>query len=126
MGSAKYCKIKKLLPYNLIRFIIIDYFTSRSQFAVFKSLKSDTLYSNTGVPQGTVLAPFYSICTRPIAIHLTNHVLSLNLPMTVLIVLIYDDNSLRYIDKINKFATHCKINFFELNVKKTKEMIIDF
>ena len=26
----------------------------------------------------------------------------------------------------NKFVTYCKINFLELNVKKTKEMIIDF
>ena len=50
---------------------IIDYLTSRSQLVVFKSLKSNTLFSNTGVPQGT----------RPIAIHPTNHVLLLNLPM---------------------------------------------
>ena len=28
--------------------------------------------------------------------------------------------------EINKFVTYCKINFLELNVKKTKEMIINF
>ena len=44
------------VPSDMILWII-DYLTSRSQFVVFQSLKSDTLYSNTGVPQGTVLAP---------------------------------------------------------------------
>ena len=40
--------------------------------------------------------------------------------------LISDDNSSKYVDEINKFATYCKTNFLELNVKKTIEMIIDF
>ena len=41
-----------------------DYLTSRSQIVVFQSLKSDTVYWNTGVPQGIVLAPFlFSLCT---------------------------------------------------------------
>ena len=39
---------------------IIDYLTSRSLFVVFQSLKSDILYSNTGVPQGSILAPLLS------------------------------------------------------------------
>ena len=45
------------VPSDMILWII-DYLTSCSQFVVFQSLKYDTLYSNTGVPQGTVLAPF--------------------------------------------------------------------
>ena len=36
---------------------IIDYLSSHSQIVVFQTFKSVTLYSNTGVPQGTVLAP---------------------------------------------------------------------
>ena len=85
---------------------IIDYLTSCSQFVVFQALKSDTLYSNTGVPQGTVLAPFYSVWTHLIVVHSTNHVLLLNLPMTVLNRLIFDDDSSKYVDEINKFATY--------------------
>ena len=46
--------------------------------------------------------------------------------MTVLIRLISDDYSSKYFDEINKFATYCKTNFLELNIKKTKEIIIDF
>ena len=45
---------------------------------------------------------------------------------TVLIGLISDDDGSKYIDEINKFATYCRTHFIELNVKKTKEMIIDF
>ena len=44
------------VPSDMILWII-EYLTSRSQLVVLQSLKSDTLYSNTGVPQGTALAP---------------------------------------------------------------------
>ena len=44
----------------------------------------------------------------------------------MLIGLISDGDSSNYVDEIYKFATDCKTNFVELNVKKTKEMIIDF
>ena len=44
----------------------------------------------------------------------------------MLIGLTYDDDSPKYVDEINKFATCCKTNFIELNVKKTNKMIIDF
>ena len=113
------------VPSDMILWII-DYLTYRSQFVVFQSLKSNTLYSNTRLPQGTVFAPFYSVCTRPIAVRPTNHVLLLNLPMTLLIGLTSDDDSSKYFEEINKFATYCKRNFLELNVKKTNKMMIDF
>ena len=41
--------------------------------------------------------------------------------MTVLIGLISDDDSSKYVDEINKFVTYWKINFLELNVKKKKK-----
>ena len=42
----------------------------------------------------------------------------------MLIGLISDDDSSKYVDEINKFATYCKTNILQLNVKNTKEMII--
>ena len=105
---------------------IIDYLTSRSQFVVFQSSKSDTLYSNTGVPQGTVLAPFlFSLCTSNRRTSNESCSIVKFADDTVLIGLISDDDSSKYVDEINKFATYCKTNFLEINVKKTKEMIID-
>ena len=44
----------------------------------------------------------------------------------MLIGFISDDDSSKYADEINKFATHFKINFLNINVMKTKNMIIDF
>ena len=44
----------------------------------------------------------------------------------MLIGLNSDDDSSKYVDEINKFATYCKTNFVELNAKKKKYMIIDF
>ena len=45
---------------------------------------------------------------------------------TVLIELISHDDSSKYVDEINKYATYCKTYILELNVRKTKEMIIHF
>ena len=114
------------VPSDMILWII-DYLTSHSQFVVFQSLKSDTLYSNTGVPQGTVLAPLL-FCLYTSDCRSSNKSCSIVkfVDDTVLIGLISDDGSSKYVDEINKFATYCKTNFLELNVEKKKEMIIDF
>ena len=105
---------------------IIDYLTSRSQFVVYQSLKSDTLYSNTGVPQGTVLAPLlFSLYTSDCRSSNESCSIVKFADDTVLIGLIFDDDNSKYVDEINKSANYCKANFLELNVDKTKEMIID-
>ena len=44
----------------------------------------------------------------------------------MLIGLISDDDSSKYVDDINKFAIYCRTNVLELDAKKSKEMIIDF
>ena len=93
---------------------IIDYLTSRSQFVVFQSLKSDTLYSNTGVPQGTVLAPLlFSLYTSDYRSSNESCSIVKFADDTVLIGLISDYDSSKYVDEINKFVTYCKINFLE-------------
>ena len=93
---------------------IIDYLTSRSQFVVFQSLKSDTLYSNTGVPQRTVLAPFlFSLCTSDCRSPNESCSIVRFADDTVLIRLISDDDSSKYVDEINTFAAYCKTNFLE-------------
>ena len=106
---------------------IIDYLTSRSQFLVFQSLKSDTLYFNTGVPQGTVLAHFlFSLYTSDCRSFFQSCSIVKFANDTVLIGLMSDDDSSKIVDEINIFATYCRTYFLELNVEKTKEMIIDF
>ena len=43
----------------------------------------------------------------------------------MLIGLISDHDCSKHVDEINKFATYCRANFFELNVLMTNGMIID-
>ena len=107
------------VPSDMILWII-DYLTYRLQFDVFQSLKYDTLYSNTGVPQGTVLA-LLLFCLYTSDCRSSNESCSIVnfADDTVLIGLISDDDNSKYVDEINKFATYCKTNFAELNVKKT-------
>ena len=43
-----------------------------------------------------------------------------------MIGLIKDDDDTIYQQQLAMFVDHCDANFLELNVSKTKEMIIDF
>ena len=84
------------------------------------------IYTNAGVPQGTVLAPLsFSLNTSDCRSSNESCSIVEFADVTVLIGLISDDDSSKYVDEINKFATYCEANFLELDVKKTKEMIID-
>ena len=73
---------------------IIDYLTSLPQFVVFQSLKSDTLYSNTGVPHCTVLAPLlFSLYTSQCRSSNESCSIVKFADYSVLIELISDDDS---------------------------------
>ena len=86
---------------------IIDYLTYRSQFVIFQSLKSDTLYSNTGLPLDTVLAPFlFSLCTSDCRSSNESCSIVKFADDAVFIGLICVDDSSKYVDEINKSATY--------------------
>ena len=94
----------------------IDYLTSRSQFVVLQSLKSDTLCGNAGVQQGTVLAPvLFSLFTFDCRSSNQSFSIVKFADDKVLIELTSDDDSSKYVNEINKFATYCKTIFVELN-----------
>ena len=128
--------VNKLLAMNVdFRTVlwIFDYLTFRPQFVKLRSSSnsnvfiSDTVFTNTGAPQGTVLAPFlFSLYTSD---HRQNHD---SCPLikfaddTALSGLISDNDDLDYKNEISQFVNWCDENFLDLNVSKTKEMIIDF
>ena len=88
---------------------------------------SDTVYTNTGCPQGTVLSPYlFSIYTSDSRETHEQCSLCKYADDTALTGLILNDDSVHYIHALNAFVNWCESNFLELNVDKTKEMVIDF
>ena len=126
--------VDKLLTMNVdFRTIlwIFDYLTFRPQFVrlrnSFRVFNSEITFTNTGAPQGTVLAPFlFSLYT---ADHRQTHS---SCPLikfaddTALSGLISDNDDVQYKNEISDFVNWCDMNYLDLNVGKTKEMIIDF
>ena len=115
------------VPCGLIRWTF-EYLTNRSQYVkIDQSSISNVIFSNTGAPQGSVLAPFlFTVYTSDCRSQ------SLKCPLikfaddTALIGLISKDDDGVFLSQVDSFVNHCDTNHLELNVSKTKEMLIDF
>ena len=128
--------VQKLLSMNVdFRTIlwIFNYLTLRPQFVKIRSSSnsnvfiSDTVLTNTGAPQGTVLAPFlFSLYTSDHRQTYDSCPLIKFADDTALSGLISENDDSDYKNEITKFVEWCDENFLDLNVSKTKEMIIDF
>ena len=108
---------------------ILNYLTDRSQYVRITSKRtlSHCLQSNTGAPQGTVLAPFlFTLYTSDCRSSEPSCPLIKFADDTAMIGLIKDNDDTIYQQQLAMFVKHCDANFLELNVSKTKEMIIDF
>ena len=106
--------------------------TARPQF-VFLKLKtcnftSSVLITNTGAPQGTVLAPMlFSIYTNSCSKVFDNIPIIKYADDTSIQALIKCPSDLsNYFSEVTRFCNWCENHFLLLNVKKTKELIIDF
>ncbi len=115
------------MPPNL-QLWILDFLTNRKQYVKTSSGTSSVITINTGAPQGCVLSAFLFVIY-------TNAMKSINgkckiikyADDTVVIGLIDSDNDeSEYRNTISYVADWCSNNFLDLNVTKTKEMIIDF
>lgn len=111
---------------NLIKWVY-SYLTARPQYVTFGNTTSNSVLTNTGAPQGCVLSPLLFTLY-------TSDCLSINADCkmlkyaddTVIIGKIKSNNENLYRDQVKSFVNWCDENYLNLNVRKTKEMIVDF
>ncbi|WP_419631026.1 reverse transcriptase domain-containing protein, partial [Thiolapillus sp.] len=104
-----------------------DYLTNRLQYVRLNGVLSSVICTNTGAPQGTVLAPFlFSLYTADCRSTDESCPLVKFADDTELVGKISNDEDALYHKQIENFVNWCDKNYLYLNVSKTKEMCIDF
>jgi len=105
---------------------INDFLTGRLQYVKFLDCCSDMLVTNTGAPQGCVLSPLlFTLYTSDCRSECKSCQLFKYADDTALAGKC-DNNDILYRTEVDRFTSWCEENYLELNVKKTKEMIIDY
>ena len=106
---------------------ILNFLLSRPQVVKIGDNLSSSVTLSTGTPQGCVLSPMlYSLFTYDcLSCHVRTKILKFADDTTV-IGLITNSDEFEYRDQVNKLISWCNDNNLELNVNKTKEMIVDF
>ncbi|KAI3352575.1 hypothetical protein L3Q82_005511 [Scortum barcoo] len=107
---------------------ILNFLTGRPQAVRMGSTTSSTLTLNTGAPQGCVLSPLlYSLFTHDcVATHSSNTIIKFAGDDTTVIGLITGDDETAYREEVRALTSWCQDNNLQLNVSKTKELIVDF
>ncbi|TWW54976.1 hypothetical protein D4764_09G0000250 [Takifugu flavidus] len=83
--------------------------------------------SNTGAPQGTVLSPFlFTTYTADFQYHSETCHLQKYLDDTVIVGCVENGQEDEYRDLVESFVRWSRENLLQLNVTKTKEMVVDF
>ena len=121
--------VSKLINMNINKCVIawiFEFLTNRPQYVKLNGVTSDLIFTNTGAPQGCVISPvLFTLYTNDCTFNERNTKL----------IKFADDSTLQglitttedeYRDAVNVFTNWCDDHFLLLNVKKTKELIIDF
>ena len=121
--------MQKLQNMNLNSQIILwvnNFLTNRPQYVRFMDSHSSTLVTNTGAPQGCVLSPLlFTLYTADCRCTSENCKLFKYADDTALVSQCINED-MYYQNEVLLFTEWCKNNYLELNVSKTKQMIIDF
>ena len=119
-------KLKDLNVRNDIIAWVLEFLTHRRQYVKLNDSLSELVQINTGAPQGCVLSPtLYTIYTNDYRSHKNNTILIKFADDSTIQGLSFDSEDC-YFEEVKCFVGWCEKNFLMLNVKKTKEMIIDF
>ena len=123
--------VKKLQDLNVPTSIVkwtLNFLSDRRQKVKVGETLSSELVSNTGAPQGCVLSPFLYITYTNDCACKENCTCVKFADDSAILGLISDNSESEhtYFEEIDQFATWCSNHHLELNVTKTKELIIDF
>ncbi|TWW69303.1 putative RNA-directed DNA polymerase from transposon BS [Takifugu flavidus] len=106
---------------------ILDYLTQRPQFVRVKGSESDRLLCSTGVPQGTVLAPFlFTLYTADFSYSTSSCHLQKFSDDSAAVGLITDGDDTEYRGLIQDFVDWSLRNNLQINAGKTKELVVVF
>jgi len=118
---------QKLLQYSVnprLILWIVQFLINRTQSVRYHGALSTVRSTSTGAPQGTVISPvLFTLYTN-----------DCRGTDSALLVKYSDDTAIEdfsncdnsYFAEVDRFCTWCKSNFLDLNVSKTKELLIDF
>lgn len=106
---------------------ILNFLSNRPQAVKIGNCSSSIISLNIGAPQGCVLSPLlYSLYTHDCsAIHSSNSIVKFA-DDTVVVGLISNNDETAYLNEVEMLSSWCAENSLELNVTKTKELVVDY
>ena len=122
--------VRKLIDMNVNASLInwiSNFLTNRTQSVRINSHHSSTATISTGAPQGCVLSPLlFIIYTNDCVAKDSCCSLVKFADDAALVALLQGSNEDGYRSEIQNLSHWCQDNYLQINVKKTKEIIIDF
>ena len=122
------CKtfFKMNIPHGFIH-CIIAHLANRRQFVCHdRNCCFYVITTNTGAPQGTVPAAFiFTLYTAGCRTQDINYLLIKFADYTAMIGLIHNNDDMKYQFHVRSFVDYCNTNYLQLNIIKTKELIIN-
>lgn len=105
---------------------LIDFLTDGSQKVIVNGILSNVLLSSTGSPQRCVLSPLlFSLSTNECQCYYENRHIFKFADDSVIASLL-SENGCQHGPVLKNFTAWCKRCLLNINVSKTKEMVIDF
>ncbi len=106
---------------------IQDFLTGRPQVVKMGQFTSNSITLNVGAPQGCVLSHLlYSLYTHDyVSSHSSTSIVKFA-DYTVVLGLISNNDETAYLGEVERLTSWCQDNCLSLNVRKTKELIVDF
>lgn len=111
---------------NIIRWVE-SFLTERTQCVRVNEAVSSPIMTNTGSPQGSVISPvLFTLYTNECRSNTPEHLTIKFADDTAIVGLILDSDETNYRAWVDQFADWCRSSYLHLNIKKTKEIIIDY